>query len=74
MFTKQPIIVFIYKEALSSTNQFSDFLPPFAILHLQDFDDVFHNEIPKGLPSIQGIEHQSDFIVGSTIPNHQQRT
>ncbi|KAH9744213.1 Endonuclease [Citrus sinensis] len=36
---------------------------------LQDFDDVFPNEVPNGLPPIRRIEHQIDFVPGATIPN-----
>ncbi|KAH9657916.1 Endonuclease [Citrus sinensis] len=36
---------------------------------LQDFDDVFPNEVPNGLPPIRGIEHQIDFVPGATILN-----
>ncbi|KAH9680002.1 Endonuclease [Citrus sinensis] len=35
----------------------------------KDFDDVFPNEVPNGLPPIRGIEHQIDFVPGATIPN-----
>ena len=36
---------------------------------LQDFDDMFPNEDPNGLPPIRGIEHQIDLVPGATIPN-----
>ncbi|XP_039014624.1 uncharacterized protein LOC120144671, partial [Hibiscus syriacus] len=36
---------------------------------LQEFEDMFPEEIPDGLPPIRGIEHQIDFIPGATIPN-----
>ncbi|GKV11025.1 hypothetical protein SLEP1_g22314 [Rubroshorea leprosula] len=36
---------------------------------LQDFKDVFPNDVPNGLPPIRGIKHQIDFIPGATIPN-----
>ncbi|MBN8138587.1 hypothetical protein J0J21_22900, partial [Vibrio vulnificus] len=36
---------------------------------LQEFDDVFPEEMPSGLPPIRGIEHQIDFIPGPAIPN-----
>ncbi|GKU99802.1 hypothetical protein SLEP1_g12593 [Rubroshorea leprosula] len=36
---------------------------------LQDFKDVFPDDVPNGLPPIRGIEHQIDFIPGATIPN-----
>ncbi|XP_039063789.1 uncharacterized protein LOC120208638 [Hibiscus syriacus] len=34
-----------------------------------EFEDVFPDEKPSGLPPIRGIEHQIDFISGATIPN-----
>ncbi|CAA7045392.1 unnamed protein product [Microthlaspi erraticum] len=36
---------------------------------LQDFQDVFPEDCPKGLPPVRGIEHQIDFVLGSTLPN-----
>ncbi|KAG8472929.1 hypothetical protein CXB51_035050 [Gossypium anomalum] len=34
-----------------------------------EFEDVFLDETPKGLPPLRGIEHQIDFIPGATILN-----
>ena len=36
---------------------------------LQEFEDVFPEEMPSDLPPIRGIEHQIDFILGAAIPN-----
>ncbi|XP_019175571.1 PREDICTED: uncharacterized protein LOC109170888 [Ipomoea nil] len=36
---------------------------------LADFSDLFPKEMPKGLPPLRGIEHQIDFVPGSTLPN-----
>ncbi|CAA7040161.1 unnamed protein product [Microthlaspi erraticum] len=36
---------------------------------LQDFSDVFPEDSPPGLPPVRGIEHQIDFVPGSTLPN-----
>ncbi|KAG8498980.1 hypothetical protein CXB51_005372 [Gossypium anomalum] len=34
-----------------------------------DFQDVFPEEAPSGLPPLRGIEHQIDFVPGAVIPN-----
>ncbi|XP_061346005.1 uncharacterized protein LOC133291717 [Gastrolobium bilobum] len=44
-------------------------LSPIQVYEDQGFEDVFHEEIPDGLPTIRGIEHQIDFIPGETISN-----
>ncbi|XP_021730219.1 uncharacterized protein LOC110697176 [Chenopodium quinoa] len=36
---------------------------------LREFDDVFPDELPPGLPPIRGIEHQIDLIPGAPLPN-----
>ncbi|KAH9763202.1 hypothetical protein KPL70_001080 [Citrus sinensis] len=35
----------------------------------KEYEDVFLEEAPHGLPPIQGIEHQINFVPGATIPN-----
>ncbi|XP_027156445.1 uncharacterized protein LOC113757283 [Coffea eugenioides] len=35
----------------------------------EEFEDVFPEEIPDGLPPIRGIEHQIDLIPGAPLPN-----
>ncbi|RVW47867.1 Transposon Ty3-I Gag-Pol polyprotein [Vitis vinifera] len=37
----------------------------------KEYEDVFPNDVPNGLPPIRGIEHQIDFVLGATIPNRQ---
>src|SRR3954463_12989319 len=44
-------------------------LPRSIISLLQEFTDVFPEEIPHGLPPLRGIEHQIDFVPGASIPN-----
>ncbi|PKI54890.1 hypothetical protein CRG98_024721 [Punica granatum] len=39
------------------------------MVNKQEYDDVFPEETPHGLPPIRGIEHQIDFVPGATIPN-----
>ncbi|PKI67132.1 hypothetical protein CRG98_012460 [Punica granatum] len=35
----------------------------------KEYEDVFPEKTPHGLPPIRGIEHQIDFVPGATIPN-----
>ena len=44
-------------------------LPTQIIKLLEDFSDVFPEELPKGLPSIRGIEHQIDLVSGASLIN-----
>ncbi|KAK1649101.1 hypothetical protein QYE76_066906 [Lolium multiflorum] len=36
---------------------------------MEEFIDVFPQDIPPGLPPIRGIEHQIDLIPGASLPN-----
>ena len=44
-------------------------LPPAVTNILQEFADVFPQDVPPGLPPIRGIEHQIDLIPGASLPN-----
>ena len=58
--------MFVYKEVL--TNLKPD-LPSKITSLLQDFEEMFPDENPEGLPPIRGIEHQIDFVPGASLPN-----
>lgn len=44
-------------------------MPSVASSLLQEFEDVFPEDISPSLPPIRGIEHQIDFVRGAQIPN-----
>ena len=68
-YTNQPIFVLLYKEVYFNTNKLDESLPRIVVSLLQEYEDVFPNDIPSGLPPIRGIKHQIDFVPGVTIPN-----
>jgi hypothetical protein len=45
-------------------------LPPAVANLLQEYMDVFPQDVPPGLPPIRGIEHQIDLITRALLPNH----
>ena len=55
LFSNQPMIVLLYKEALLNTNELDLALPRFIVSLLQEYEDVFPEEAPHGLPPIRGI-------------------
>ncbi|XP_066324002.1 uncharacterized protein [Miscanthus floridulus] len=67
--TTAPFFVLLHKEVLLSTNDLPSSLPSVVLDLLQDFEDVFPDEIPAGLPPLRGIEHQIDLVPGVSLPN-----
>ena len=63
------MIVLMYKEACFNANELNSSSPSVVVSLLQDFEDVFPNDAPHGLPLIRGIEHQIYFIHDATSPN-----
>ena len=65
------MILLVYKKSFlnnGETNTNSS-LPSVFVSLLQEYEDLFTEDIPSGLPPIRGIEHQVDFIPGAVIPN-----
>ena len=50
LFLNKPMIVLLYKETIFNTNQLDTSLPSSIVSLFQKFEDVFLEEIPKGLP------------------------
>ena len=65
----QPMIFMVYKESYPTNDETNQSLPSLAVSLLQEFEDVFQEEVPSGLPPIRGIEHQIDFIPRAVILN-----
>ena len=66
---RQPLLVLVYKDVLIVSNEIDKSLPSVIVDLLQENEDLFPEDVPNGLPPIRGIEHQIDFIPGSSIPN-----
>ena len=59
----------MYKETCFNTDELDESLPSVVVSLLQEYDDVFSNDMPSGLPPIRRIEHQIDFVPSATVPN-----
>ncbi|KAK1628324.1 hypothetical protein QYE76_002639 [Lolium multiflorum] len=64
----------ICKEVLFSFEDMPPSLPPAVANLLQEFIDVFPQDVPPGLPPIRGIEHQIDLIPGASPNRAPYRT
>lgn len=69
MMARKQVLVVMYKDVYFSTNDLNSSLPSIVVSLLQDFEDLFPEEIPYGLPTRRGIEHQIDFILGYSRGN-----
>jgi hypothetical protein len=54
---------------LLSTNNLPSTLPSIVFDALQEYEDVFPDEVPPGLPPKRGIEHQMDLVSDASLPN-----
>ena len=60
--------VLICKGIAQESNDLSTIPLPLLSL-LKEFQDVFPDELPHGLPPLRGIEHRIDLIPGAPLPN-----
>ncbi|RDX77716.1 hypothetical protein CR513_42110, partial [Mucuna pruriens] len=68
LLAKEKLLVLMYKDVYF-TNEFHPFFPCEVDSLLQEFTDIFPEEVPHRLPFLRGIEHQIDLIPGCPIPN-----
>ncbi|WZY72210.1 hypothetical protein YC2023_004450 [Brassica napus] len=69
LYSHQSVVLFIFKESLLSLTDCTPVYPSEMSALLQEYQDVFPEDNPIGLPPIRGIEHQIDFVPGATLPN-----
>ena len=62
------LLVLMYKDVYF-TNDLNSSLLCEVVYLLEEFVDVFPEEIPYGLPPLRSIEHQVDFIPCASLPN-----
>ena len=60
--------VLVCKGLAQGTNDLTN-VPPSLMAILQEFQDVFPEELPHGLPPLRGIEHRINLIPGAPLPN-----
>jgi hypothetical protein len=51
------MILLVYKEVFFNLDDLDSCVPSVVKVLLQEFEDVFPDDIPSGLPPIRGIEH-----------------
>ncbi|RDX66428.1 hypothetical protein CR513_54804, partial [Mucuna pruriens] len=68
LLAKEKLLVLLYKDVYF-TNEFHSSFPCEVDSLLQEFIDVFPDEVPHGLPPLRGIEHQIDLVPSCPIPN-----
>ena len=51
------MFVLFYKEAFFNLNDLDSFLPSVVSSVLQEFEDVFPEDGPSGLPPFRGFKH-----------------
>jgi hypothetical protein len=61
--------VLLCKDNFLSTNDLPSTLPSAVFDVLQEYDDVFPEEVLSGQPPKRGIEHQIDLVPGASLPN-----
>lgn len=65
----EPTIFLIMNKDYLIVNDILSTLPSSISSLFQGFEDFFLDELPKKLPPLRGIEHQTDLVRGSQLSN-----
>ncbi|XP_071918888.1 uncharacterized protein [Coffea arabica] len=57
------------KKVALNVHEFDTNIPLEVKSLLQEYADIFPEDVPSGLPPLRGIEHQIDFVPGASLPN-----
>lgn len=63
------LVCLVNTNLLLNSNHDTSTLPSIVSSLLQDYDDLFLKDMPKGLTPLRGLEHQIDFVLDSQISN-----
>ncbi|XP_071926180.1 uncharacterized protein [Coffea arabica] len=66
---EQPLLMLVSKEIAQTVHDLDTNLPLEVKSLLQEYADIFPNDVPSGLSPLRGIEHQIDFVPGASLPN-----
>ena len=69
MFRTKSVFVLLCKGPCCLTSDSNTSLPNVFLSLLQEFEDIFPEDILSGFPPLRGIEHQIDFLPATVIPN-----
>jgi hypothetical protein len=65
------MVLLVYKKAYHNINDIDHIVPSVVVSLLQEFKDVFPEDIPNGLPLLRRIEHHIELVTEAVIPNQQ---
>ncbi|XP_027127804.1 uncharacterized protein [Coffea arabica] len=66
---EQSLLMLVSKEVALNVHELDTDIPLEVKSLLQEYADVFPEDMPSGLPPLRGIEYQIDFIPGASLPN-----